>query len=191
MNMFTRNHAWGAAFALCLAGLAGFGYSSTSAAHDPAPVFSYLRMNGTFEMDPVHAATRSDPRNPSRVKLVTTDKAGTESRFTFYAHNNPNAVLAECGYQYVGSRPDPQHFPKASKMSVWDIFEQTRAYAGRCKDFAVVAARSPHGEPIHMHLRYGANANDVLNMSLAREDKARFNPWWSVYCAPGRTTTCD
>ncbi len=148
-------------------------------------------MTGDFEMDPTDAATRNDPRNPSRVRLATTDEDGTASRFAFYAHDDPDRLVADCGYQYVGSRPDPHYFPAESKTSIWDVFEQTEAYAGDCAAYTAVAARAPHGETVHMHLRYGTDADALLAMSTVPADSSAFEPWWSVYCAPGRTTTCN
>ena len=156
-----------------------------------APVFTYLSMDGEFEMDPVHRPTRADPRNPSRLRLSTTADAGTATRMAFYAHDDPNRLVADCGYQFAGSRPDPHYFPAESKTSIWDVFTQTTAYGGACDAYTVVVARSPHGDPVHMHLRYGTNADALLAMSTAPVDSAAFTPWWPVYCAPGRTTTCD
>lgn len=159
--------------------------------HADEPRFTYLTMNGEFEMDPVLAATRDDPRNPSRLRLATSDEDGTATRMAFYAHDDPNRLVADCGYQFVGSRPDPHYFPAESKTSIWDVFEQTEAFEGACADYTAVVSRSPHGDPVHMHLRYGTDAEALLAMSDAPADSSAFNPWWAVYCAPGRTETCD
>ena len=41
-------------------------------------------------------------------------------------------------------------------------------------------SRSPHDSPLHMHLRYGDNVEDLLNMSKNPKDD-KFNPWWAEY----------
>lgn len=152
---------------------------------------SYLTMNGEFEMDPVKSSTRDDVRNPSRVRLATTEEAGSLTRMAFYAHDNADQLVADCGYQFVGSRPDPHYFPTESKSSIWDAFEQVEAYEGACGDYQAVISRSPHGDPVHMHLRYGSDIDGLLAMSNVPVDSSRFEPWWASYCAPGRTESCD
>ena len=159
--------------------------------HADAPAFAYLGMNGDFEMDPVQTATRDDPRNPSRIRLATTDEAGSTTRMAFYAHDDPDRLVADCGYQYVGSRPDPHYFPAESKTSIWDVFERTEAFEGDCDAYAAVISRSPHGSPGHMHLRYGTDADALLAMSNAPVDSSRFEPWWPLFCEAGATETCE
>lgn len=156
-----------------------------------AHAFSYLGMDGEFEMDPVTASTQDDPRNPSRIRLATSEEAGSKTRMAFYAHDDESRLVADCGYQYVGSFPDPHYFPAESKSSIWDAFERTDSYDGDCDSYAAVISRSPHGEPAHLHLRYGGDVQELLAMSTAPVDSARFEPWWALYCEPGRTTTCD
>lgn len=153
--------------------------------------FTYLGMNGEFEMDPEQAATRNDPRNPSRIRLATTEEAGTGTRMAFYAHDNPDQLVADCGYQYAGSQPDPYYFPDESKTSIWDVFEQTETYEGDCAAYTSVISRSPHGSPAHMHLRYGTDTDELLAMSTVAVDSSRFEPWWPLYCEEGVTETCE
>ena len=153
--------------------------------------FAYLGMDGEYEMDPQQAATREDPRNPSRIRLVTTDEAGTPTRIAFYAHSDPDRLVADCAYQYAGSRPDPHYFPAESKTSIWDVFEQTEAYEGDCAGYTSVISRSPHGSPGHMHLRYGTDTEALLAMSTAPVDSAAFDPWWPLFCEAGATETCE
>ncbi len=159
--------------------------------HADGPAFTYLKMDGDFEMDPELAATRDDPRNPSRIRLATSSEAGSGTRMAFYAHDDPDQLVADCGYQFVGSRPDPHYFPAESKTSIWDVFERTEAYDGACEDYAAVISRSPHGDPAHMHLRYGTDADELLAMSDAPVDSAAFDPWWPVFCEAGVTESCD
>ena len=167
------------------------GQTAAEHGHTHAATISYLNMNGEFEMDPVKASTRDDVRNPSRVRLATTEDAGSLTRMAFYAHDNSDQLVADCGYQFAGSRPDPHYFPAESKSSIWDTFEQVEAYEGACDDYSAVISRSPHGDPVHMHLRYGSDVDDLLAMSTVPVDSSRFEPWWSSYCAPGRTESCD
>ena len=161
------------------------------AEHSHAALFTYLGMNGEFEMDPEQAATRDDPRNPSRIRLATTEEAGTGTRMAFYAHDDPDQLVADCGYQYAGSQPDPYYFPDESKTSIWDVFEQTETYEGDCGAYTAVISRSPHGDPAHMHLRYGTDADDLLAMSTAAVDSSAYEPWWPLYCEAGVTETCE
>lgn len=152
--------------------------------------FSFLNMNGEFKMNPNDSMTQNDPRNPSRLTLTTTDEKGSLTQMAFYDHNDMDKVLANCGYQFIGSRPDPHYFPKDSKTSIWDVFEKVEDYVGDCSPYKYVISRSPHGDPIHMHLRYGDDVEALLNMSNDEEDD-QFNPWWSTYCDIERTTSCD
>ncbi len=163
-----------------------------SAEHDHTheAVFSYLRMNGEFKMDPVDKSVRDDSRNPSRIVLSTTEEAGTLTKMEFYEHSTQSNLWASCGYEYIGSRPDPHYYPAQSKSSIWDVFMQKEAFEGDCPRFKYVISRSPHGEPIHMHLRYGQNVDELLAMSNMEEDSVNFNPWWSLYCDVNRNTSC-
>ena len=61
-----------------------------------------------------------------------------------------------------------------------DIFEKVEDYSGECEEFKYVISRSPHDSPLHMHLRYGDNVEDLLNMSKNPKDD-KFNPWWAEY----------
>ncbi len=158
--------------------------------HTHEMVFSFLRMDGEFQMDPVKENVRNDPRNPSRIVLETTEEAGTLTRMAFYKHNDPSALWAEGGYEFIGSRPDPHYYPDESKTSIWDVFELKKGYEGDTEKFKYVISRSPHGEPIHMHLRYGKNVEELLQMSNMEEDSANYNPWWSLYCDINRNTSC-
>lgn len=169
-------------------GHGGDGHSHPNA--DGSPAFRYLAMNGEFRMNPNDSLTENDPRNPSRLVLKTSEDKGSLSRMAFYAHDDMEQKLAECGYQYIGSRPDPHYFPEQSKTSIWDVFQKVEDYDGDCAAFKYVLSRSPHGDPIHMHLRYGDDVEALLAMSNDEEDD-QFNPWWSTYCDIDRTTSCD
>ncbi|MCI5082479.1 MAG: hypothetical protein MRY78_12340 [Saprospiraceae bacterium] len=171
----------------------GHSHSHGSGGHThthSGPAYTYLAMNGEFQMNPNDSLTQNDPRNPSRLVLKTSEEKGTMTRMAFYAHDDMQKKLAECGYQFVGSRPDPFYYPEKSKTSIWDVFEKVEDYEGDCAAYKYVISRSPHGEPIHMHLRYGNDIDELLALSNAPEDNA-FNPWWSTYCDIERTTLCD
>ena len=162
-----------------------------AAAEAEVPRFAYLGMNGTFEMDPVQAATRNDARNPSRIRLVTTDEKNSTSRMAFYDHADSQKLVADCAYQYTGSQPDPHYFPEF-KTSIWDVFTLVESYEGACDDYQTVISRSPHGDPGHMHLRYGAeDAQTLLAMSNAPVDSTRYEPWWPLFCEEGTTESCE
>lgn len=154
------------------------------------PPFTYLSMNGEFHLNPGDSMSQNDPRNPGRLVLETSDEKGTLTKMTFFDHTDLDKQLAECGYQYIGSRPDPHYYPEQSKTSIWDIFEKVEDYSGDCMNYKYVISRSPHGDPIHMHLRYGDDVESLLNMSNDAEDN-QFNPWWATYCDINRTTACD
>jgi len=158
--------------------------------HSHEKVFSFLRMDGEFKMDPVDKSVRNDPRNPSRIVLETSEEAGTLTRMAFYKHHRPSELWAEGGYQYISSQPDPHYYPDESKTSIWDVFELKEPRQGDTEKFKYVISRSPHGEPIHMHLRYGNNVDSLLAMSSMEEDSTNYNPWWSLYCDVNRNTTC-
>ncbi len=167
----------------------GDGHSHYTTTADK-PAFTYLAMNGEFHLNPGDSLTLNDPRNPSRLQLTTDDEAGSLTTMVFYAHDDMDQKLAECGYQFVGSRPDPHYYPNQSKTSIWDVFEKVEDYSGDCLPYAYVISRSPHGDPIHMHLRYGKDVEALLTMSNDEVDE-NFNPWWATYCDIERTTACD
>lgn len=142
--------------------------------------FSYLKMNGTFKIKTYDSNTANDPRNPSKIVMQTTNEAGTLTKIAFYDHQDSTKLIAESGYKYIGSRPDPLYYPTTSKLSIWDIFERVEDYKGDGSNFQFVVSRSPHDTPIHMHLRYGKDVDELLNMSKDKEDN-NFNPWWADF----------
>ncbi|MEO1626253.1 MAG: hypothetical protein AAFV25_13945 [Bacteroidota bacterium] len=154
------------------------------------PPFTYLTMNGEFHLNPGDSMSQNDPRNPGRLILETSDEKGSLTRMTFFDHSDLQKKLAECGYHFIGSRPDPHYYPEQSKTSIWDVFEKVEDFSGDCANYKYVLSRSPHGDPIHMHLRYGDDVERILAMSDDAEDN-QFNPWWATYCDINRTTACD
>ncbi len=154
------------------------------------PPFTYLSMNGEFHLNPGDSMSKNDPRNPGRIELTTTEEKGSITRMVFYDHDDKNQKWADCGYEFIGSRPDPHYYPELSKTSIWDVFKKVEDFSGDCMNYEYVISRSPHGDPIHMHLRYGADVEELLAMSLDAADE-NFNPWWATYCAIDRTTSCD
>ncbi|TXB60543.1 hypothetical protein [Phaeodactylibacter luteus] len=157
---------------------------------DGRPAYTYLAMNGDFQMNPNDSLTQNDPRNPSRLVLETSEEAGSLTRMAFYSHNDMEQKLAECGYEFIGSRPDPYYYPQKSKTSIWDVFRKVEDFEGDCASYQYVISRSPHGDPVHMHLRYGDDVEALLALSQAEGDQ-QFNPWWATYCDIDRTTSCD
>lgn len=142
--------------------------------------FAYLAMQGTFEMKKSDSLTVNDPRNVSKLVLNTSAEKGTLTKMAFFSYADASIKLAECGYQYIGSKPDPYYFPSKSKTSIWDVFEKVEDYSGDCSKYKYVISRSPHDNPRHMHLRYGNDVDALLNMSNDDEDE-NFNPWWATY----------
>ncbi len=163
-------------------------YDANASAEMPA--FTYLAMNGEFHLNPGDSMSNNDPRNPGRLKLTTSKEAGSKTRMVIYDHTDFNNQLAECGYEFIGSRPDPHYYPAESKTSIWDVFKKVEDFSGDCSKYQYVISRSPHGDPIHMHFRYGEDVENLLAMSNDKED-ANFNPWWATYCDIERTTACD
>ena len=87
---------------------------------------------------------------------------------------------------------DPFYYPTLAKTSIWDLFELASGEEA-CKKFFYVTVRVPHGDPVHMHVRYGddqSSFRQLLQMSNGPEDKTQLNPWWSIYCAEG-VSGCD
>jgi hypothetical protein len=165
--------------------------------HGPYCIYSqnahkvpYLGIDGIFTLDPVETVPFNDPRNAKRIVF---DKM---EYFSFYKDIHGNDPLAEnCRYIYRGAAGDPYYFYKAdppAKTSIWDLFELASG-ENACKDFYYVTVRAPHGDPVHMHLRYGSaksSFSKLLGNSTGPEDTTQLNPWWSVYCAEG-VSGCD
>ena len=167
----------------------GDGHSHMNNKAENTP-FSYMAMNGEFHLNPGDSISQNDPRNPSRLEFTTSDEPGSITKMVFYYHDDNNKKWADCGYEFIGSLPDPHYYPEISKTSIWDIFKKVEDYSGDCMNFKYVISRSPHGDPIHMHLRYGEDVEALMAMSDDEKDK-KFNPWWATYCAIDRTTSCD
>jgi hypothetical protein len=147
----------------------------------------YLGLHGTFTLDPTAVSAR-DPRNPKRIVFQQMET------FSFYTDMDGKMPMAQgCRYAYKGAAGDPFYYPEKSTASIWDLFALVSGDAA-CAQFRYVALRAPHGNPVHMHLRYGdasSGFEQLLGISLAGpEDKTKINPWWSVYCAEG-TSGCD
>lgn len=146
----------------------------------------YLGVDGVFTID-TKEISATDPRNPKRVVFKQMEE------FSFYKDLEGSTPLAEnCRYVYKGAAGDPFYYPKTSKTSIWDLFELASG-DDACNNFYYVILRSPHGDPVHMHMRYGNNESsfdNLLNFSDAPETKESINPWWSVYCAEG-VSGCD
>ena len=154
------------------------------------PPFTYLTMNGDFHLNPGDSMSENDPRNPGRLQLTTSEEKGSITKMVFYAHDDISLKLAECGYEFIGSRPDPHYYPSQTKTSIWDVFMKVEDFSGDCAKYKYVISRSPHGDPTHMHLRYGDDVEKLLAMSNDEVDE-NFNPWWATYCDIDRTTACD
>jgi hypothetical protein len=146
----------------------------------------YLGVDGEFTID-TQTITASDPRNPGKVVFKEMEY------FSFYRDLAGTMPIAEnCRYIYRGAAGDPYYFPTQFKTSIWDLFELASG-GDTCKSFSYVILRSPHGNPIHFHMRYGAadsSFRKLLNLSDGPENPGALDPWWSVYCTAG-TSGCD
>jgi hypothetical protein len=133
----------------------------------------YFGVDGIFTMDTSVPGTVHDPRNPARIVFEQME------RFSFYRDMDGQLPIAEnCEYTYQGAAPDPFYYPEF-QTSVWDLFELAPGNEA-CSAFQYVILRAPHGDPIHMHFRYG-DGNSSFESLLS---------WWSVYCAEG-VSACD
>ncbi|MCY7322166.1 MAG: hypothetical protein LH660_10320 [Phormidesmis sp. CAN_BIN36] len=182
-------------FALAAAIVGGsLGHTTISTAAEPSGEnlpspnanVPYLGVDGEYTLDTSVPSSRRDPRNPGRVEF---SKA---KRFSFYRDlKGRDIIVRNCPYVYRGARPDPFYYAQFP-TSVWDLFELAPGN-DRCSAFTYVALRSPHGSPIHMHVRYGgekSSFDQLLKLSDSAEDTKKIDPWWSVYCAAGKTG-CD
>jgi hypothetical protein len=127
----------------------------------------YLGLDGTFTVDPQEIAA-TDPRNPKRIVFRTMEY------FSLYADSAGTTPLAEeCRYIYKGAAGDPFYYPTLAKTSMWDLFELASGEEA-CQKFFSATVRAPHGDPVHLHVRYGddqSSFRQLLQMSNGPEDK--------------------
>jgi hypothetical protein len=100
-------------------------------------------------------------------------------------------MARDCHYIYLGGVADAKHYPEY-KSAVWDVFEleKDEKQDPACNQFKHLIVTAPHGDPIHMHFRYGSgksNVQTLVNMSTTPEDVGKFNPWWATYCGSSKT----
>jgi hypothetical protein len=175
----------GLAIATLLSGQTVIAQETTEFTSPNADV-EYLGIDGTFTLDTSVPSSLHDPRNPARIVFNQMEE------FSFYRDMQGEQAIAEnCRYVYRGAAPDPHYYPEF-QTSIWDLFELAPE-SENCSAFTYVALRSPHGDPAHMHFRYGGEESSfetLLNMSTVEPDSAELNPWWSSYCAEG-VTACD
>lgn len=139
----------------------------------------YLGVDGAFILGGDETSSE-DPRNPGRVVFEKMEF------FSFYTDIEGEEPIAEnCRYAYRGAAGDAFFYPDRSLGSIWDMFELRNTDEETCQPFKYVVLRSPHGDPVHMHMRYGdeeTSFGELLDISLLEEDPESFNPWWSLYC---------
>ena len=120
------------------------------------------------------------------VALALAGPAGAQEKVT-----SPNAQVAHLGLHGVftiDTRELAAKDPRNPKRIVFT--EMTTA-----SFFDDAEGKAPiHGDPIHMHLRYGdARSSFASLLAISEEgpeDKTKLDPWWSVYCAEGKSA-CD
>jgi len=139
----------------------------------------YLGATGTWLLDDSEQSF-SDPRNPRRLVLVTTEEPDSPSQFSFYSDVALREPLAEgCTYQYNRSQPDSYRFPE-SKESVWVIFDLVPGNAPACNGFARVGFAPTLGGDTRIHLRYGTMDYAEL-VGPGFSEPASPTLWWSIY----------
>lgn len=147
----------------------------------------YLGYDGIFYLNEDDDKSFNDVRNPKRIAMERMEK------FTFFNDTaGQNPMARDCRYVYVGVVADPKYYPEY-KGAVWDVFELEKddKQDPACNQFKYLTFVAPHGDPSHMHFRYGNDKADVqalVNMSTAPEDVGKFNPWFATYC--GGQTRC-
>jgi hypothetical protein len=140
----------------------------------------YLGLDGTFYLNQGDKEGYADARRPKRVVVTKMQK------FSFYSDAAGKHPIAQnCVYTYLGTAKDPKFYAEF-KGAVWDLFELEAddKLDPKCQKFKHLTIVPPHGEPTHMHIRYGDeknNATKLLNMSQAEK------PWFPTYCGIGKT----
>jgi hypothetical protein len=171
--------------------------SSSTANTSPSPItpqvispnaykVPYLGYDGIFHLNSESKSSSEDIRNPKRIDIKKMEEV------TFYDDTEGNKAIArDCHYVYLGALPDSKYYAEF-KSAVWDVFEleQDESTDPACTKFTYLIFTSPHGDPIHMHFRYGDDKSSIqalVDMSKDPEDESNFNPWWSTYCGDGNT----
>ncbi|NJM56465.1 MAG: metal-binding protein ZinT [Synechococcales cyanobacterium RU_4_20] len=145
----------------------------------------YLGFNGMFMLNADQASSVNDPRNPKRIGISKMEQ------ITFYKDaTGKDAIARNCEYVYMGAAGDPKYYVEFK--ATWEMFElaQDEKQDPACKKFQYLVLTAPHGEPTHMHMRYGDQVSSfavLLKMSNEAEDAATFNPWFATYCGAGKT----
>src|SRR5438105_12710043 len=156
--------------ALALAGSVGAQEKVTS----PNAQVAHLGLHGVFTIDTQELAAK-DPRNPKRVVF----KEMTTASF-FDDAQGQTPIARDCRYVYRGAAGDPYYYPERSKRSIWELLELTSGEAS-CRKFSYVIVRAPHGDPLHMHLRYGDDRSSFQSLlaisTQGPEDKTKLDPW--------------
>jgi len=145
----------------------------------------YLGFDGIFNLNTEHEQSIKDPRNPKQIAIEKMEN------FTFSKDAAGTPIARNCRYVYLGAAPDPKYYSE-SKTAVWNLFELVKEEKqdAACNQFKNLILTAPHGEPLHMHFRYGneqSNLEALLNMSKAPTDAAKFNPWFATYRGGGKT----
>ncbi len=145
----------------------------------------YLGYDGMFILNADQEGSLKDPRNPKRIGMSKMETV------TFYKNaTGQEAIARNCEYTYMGAAGDPKYY-KEFKAS-WDLFELVadEKQDSNCKQFRYLTVTAPHGEPAHMHVRYGGEQSSfevLLKMSGEKKDEAKFSPWFATYCAGGKS----
>jgi hypothetical protein len=145
----------------------------------------YLGFNGTFLLNADQPGSVNDPRNPKRIGISKMEQ------ITFYKDGEGKGTIARnCEYVYMGATGDPKYYVEFK--ATWEMFElvQGEKQDPACKKFQYLVLTAPHGNPSHMHVRYGdarSSFANLLKMSQEAENVAKFDPWFATYCGGGKT----
>ncbi len=145
----------------------------------------YLGYNGMFMLNADQEGSMKDPRNPKRIGIAKMEQ------ITFYKGlTGKDTIARNCEYVYMGAAGDPKYYIEFKAS--WDMFElvQDEKQDPGCQKFQYLVLTAPHGNPIHMHLRYGdakSSFDALLKLSHETENAAKFNPWFATYCGAGKT----
>ena len=153
----------------------------------PNAQVAHLGLHGVFTIDMQELAAK-DPRNPRRIAFTEMTRASF-----FDDVDGKTPIARDCQDVYRGAAGDPYYYPERSKWSIWELLELTGGETSSRK-FSFVIVTAPHGDPVHMHLRYGDESSSFQRLlaisTQGPEDKTKLDPWWSVYCAEGKSR-CD
>lgn len=158
-------------------------FQASQDARTPRP-YHYTEAGGSHVLEPGIASAARDGSLPSAIVADIGLDASDTTKMTFFDHDRPELVAAECGFRVRYTMPDPLSFP-GDKLDVWDAYEMVESYEGDCEAFRFVTLNWA-SEPGRMLFRNGTDGFfELLGLSL----DSSFNT--ARYCRPGATQGCS